>query len=432
MADVLADRDVAGAGTGRDGLAVAGWALLVTAGVVGGGALAARNPQLGTDAAPFHGHWQLLVRAGVVLPVAAAAALVRTGPRLAASMRWKALLLAAPAAAFTWSASLAVTVGGHGFTSPLANRHDYLAGVAAVNEPGAFLRTFTEALPSFPTHVKGHPPGLVLVFWLGDAIGLGAPVFAALLVVGVGASAVAAVLLAVRDVAGEDAARRAAPYLVLAPAAVWMATSGDAFHTGVGAWAVAATVAATSRARLGWAVGAGLAWAVALLSSYGLVLLATVAVAVAARRRRIDVLVVTGASTLLALAAVGIGTGFWWSAGLAATRRAYEAGIAADRPAAVFLWLNLAAVAVALGPAAAPALRRARGPVALVAGAAVAGLVLADLSLLSKGEVERIWLPWVPWVLVATAALPSLGRRRWLAAQATTAVALQLVLRTPW
>lgn len=270
------------------------------------------------------------------------------------------------------------------------------------------------------------------MLWLLQRLGLGAPVWAAFLMVSVGASAVAAVLLTVRRLADEQAARAAAPYLVLAPAAVWMATSGDAFFTGVGAWAVAATVLATTCAARRWSVLAGALWAVALLSSYGLVLLAPVAVGVAVSRRRPDVLAVTGATAVTMLVVVGTLTGFWWHEGLQATRELYLAGFAATRSATVFVWLNLAAVAIALGPVVVPAVRRARGPVAMLALGAVAGIVVADLSQLSKAEVERIWLPWIPWILVATAALPLAQRRRWLTLQAGTAVVVQLALRSPW
>lgn len=408
------------------------WGALVAAGVVIGGALTAGNPLMHTNAAPFHGRWELRVRPSALIPVIAAVVFVVWGPRVARSMRWRQLLLASSVAAFAWSLSLAVTVGGHGFVSPLTTRYEYLAGVQSIDGAAAFLRTFTSQLPSFPTHVKGHPPGLVMVLWALDSVGLNTPFLAATFVVAVGASGVAAVLLAVRSVCGEQMARRATPFLVVGPAAVWMATSGDAFFTGVGAWAVAATVLATEHPSRRWAVLAGLTWTAALLSSYGLVLLAPVAMGVAWWRRRLDVLVVTGSTAIAVLGVVGITTGFWWPAGLAATRRAYESGFAAQRSAAVFVWLNLAAVAVAAGPAVGAALARARGPLALLAGGAVVGLALADLSLLSKAEVERIWLPWVPWLLVATAALPVVRQRRWLAAQAVTAVTVQLVLRSPW
>jgi hypothetical protein len=413
-----------------DRRAVGAWAAVVAVGIIGGGWLTARHPAFHTDAAPFHGHWALDVRAAALVPVLVAVAVVAGGRRAAGGLRWRRLVLATPAAAFAWAVALSTSGGGHGFAQPILERGGYLEGVHLVD--GDFLRTFTSAWPSFPTHVKGHPPGLVVLLGLLDRIGLGGPTWAAVLVVAVGATAAAAVLLAVRDVADEATARRIAPFLVVVPGAVWMATSGDALFTGVAAWAVVATIRATRRGPAA-AAGAGLLWAAALLLSYGLVLLAPVAVGVAWWRRRLDVLAVTAAATVGALVAVGLGTGFWWPAGLAATRAAYHAGYAAHRSATAFLWLDVCAVAAALGPAVAPALRRLRfDGVGLLAGGAVVGLVVADLSLLSKAEVERIWLPWVPWALVATATLPVARHRAWLAAQAATGIALQLALRSTW
>jgi hypothetical protein len=412
----------------RDRSAVAAWAAVAAVGIVVGGALCARHFAFHTNAAPFHGYWELDLNGGALLPIAFAAVVVAIGPAIADRLAWRGLLAAAAAGALGWSVALAVTVGGHGLTAPLAGSDEYLAGVRLVD--GHFLRAFTDALVRYPVHVKGHPPGFVLILWALDRIGLGGPGWAAILIVVAAASAVPAVLLTVRATAGETAARRLAPFLVLTPAAVWMATSGDAFFTGAGAWAVWATVAATRRRH---AVVAGLLWAGVLLLSYGLVLLAPVAVGVVWWRRRFDILLLTGLVSVAALLAVGVGTGFWWPAGLAATRRAYLGGYAPGRAAWVFVWLNLGALAIALGPAVVPALRRLRAtPPSLLVGGALVGLAVADLSLLAKGEVERIWLPWTPWVLVATVALPLVARRRWLAAQAATGIAVQLALRSPW
>lgn len=403
------------------------WVALATLGVVGGGALAAGNGRLHVDAAPFHARWELALEPTVLLPLALAVVVVAVGPLAARRLTWRQLLLATTVASFGWAATLA-TVGSPGFVKPMTWNTQYLAGVPLVD--GDFLRTFAEALPGYPTHVKSHPPGLVLVLWAFDAVGLGGPRWGALLVVGVGATAAAAVLVALREVVGERRARRAAPFLVLVPGAVWMGTSGDAFFTGVGAWAVAVTVLATSR-RWWWSAAAGALWFAALMLSYGLVLLAGPAVAVAMARRRFDVLVTTGLVTVAVLALLGAISGFWWPEGMAATRRAYWAGWAAGRSWWVFIWLNLCAFAFAAGPAAGTALRHLRraGPAALLAGGALAGILLADLSLLSKGEVERIWLPWVPWLLAATVVLRG---RRILALQAATGIGLQLAVRATW
>lgn len=416
-----------------DRRALAAWAAVTAIGVVLGGAFTAGHPEVSTDASPFHGKWQLMLGSRAVLATTCGLLFVVVGPKLADRLRWRQVVVTMSAAAFGWAVALAVTVGAGGLTDPLATRHEYLAGLRFVDGPGAFLRGFTEALRQYPVHVKGHPPGLVLVLWLVDRIGLGGAGWASILVLAVGASSVAAVLVTVREVADEASARRVAPFLVLTPAAVWLATSGDAFFTGLGAWAVCLTVVATGRRRRSLEITAGVLWAAALLSSYGLVLLAPVAVAVAWWRRRADVLIVTAAVAMVLLVALDAITGFWWLDGLLETRRTYLAGIASKRPASVFLWLNLCALALALGPAVGPGIARLRavGPT-LLAGGAVAGLALADLSLMSKGEVERIWLPWMPWVLVATVALPVASRRRWLLAQASTGLALQLALRSPW
>ena len=59
-------------------------------------------------------------------------------------------------------------------------------------------------------------------------------------------------------------------------------------------------------------------------------------------------------------------------------------------------------------------------------------MVLADVSGMSKGEVERIWLPFVPFLSVAAAGLSGRSIRWWLAAQALAAIALQIGLESPW
>jgi hypothetical protein len=51
---------------------------------------------------------------------------------------------------------------------------------------------------------------------------------------------------------------------------------------------------------------------------------------------------------------------------------------------------------------------------------------------MSKGEVERIWLPFVHWLLLSTALLPERWRQSGLALQVGVALALQHLLYTSW
>jgi hypothetical protein len=59
-------------------------------------------------------------------------------------------------------------------------------------------------------------------------------------------------------------------------------------------------------------------------------------------------------------------------------------------------------------------------------------VVAADLSQMSRAEVERIWLPFVPWLLVGCALLPESWRRRGLVVQVVVALLVQHLLATGW
>ena len=59
-------------------------------------------------------------------------------------------------------------------------------------------------------------------------------------------------------------------------------------------------------------------------------------------------------------------------------------------------------------------------------------MIVAEATGLSKGEVERIWLPFVPWLAVAAAAIPFRWQRAALAAQLGTGLLLAAVFISPW
>jgi hypothetical protein len=372
--------------------------------------------------------WALPAAAVAVLGVAGAGRLSRL-----ASWRW--LLAATFGLAAAWAVGLALADGPAALARPLMAGQEPLAAVPLVGDPLEFLRTFTDRIARYPVHVEGHPPGTVIALWALERIGLGAPVVVAALAIGLASSAAPAALLAVRELTGEATARRAAPFLALAPFAVWVATSLDAAYLGIGAWAVTLVVLASgrtgNRARAVGALGGALL-GMGLLLSYGLALLALVPAAVARHRRRPDVLAWAALGGAVPLAAAAL-AGFWWPDGLAATGERYALGIARLRPYGYFLVANLAALAIALGPAVAPALARLRDRrLWLPAGAGIAAIAIADLSGLSKGEVERIWLPFMPWVLVATAAFGSTEGRGWLAGQAALGLTIQIGWRSLW
>jgi methylthioxylose transferase len=136
---------------------------------------------------------------------------------------------------------------------------------------------------------------------------------------------------------------------------------------------------------------------------------------------------------LLVLAFVA---GFDYVEGLRRTREAYFDGVAATRPYSYAIVANLAALAIALGPAIAVAITRVKGRLAWLVGAAFLAVVLADLSGMSKLEVERIWLPFAFWLLPAAAALAyrrsATTTRIWLALQMGFALLVQSTVRTGW
>ncbi len=71
-------------------------------------------------------------------------------------------------------------------------------------------------------------------------------------------------------------------------------------------------------------------------------------------------------------------------------------------------------------------------PIVWLCLCASACIVAADLSGMSKAEVERIWLPFVPWLLLGCSLLPLRWRRLGLAGQVVFALVLQHLLFTGW
>lgn len=408
--------------------ALVAWLLLVAASL-GWGRVAVVGRGLAVNAAPLVGRWRWEPHLLLAVPAAVAVVVVALGPRVAARAPWPLVPPLTAAVAALWAVSLAASDGWGQVTEPLTTRHEYEPFAATIGDAGRFLRDYVAELPGRPIHVQGHPPGATLAPWLLDVVGLGgAGWFAALAIAGWGV-AVAAALVAARTVAGELAARRAAPALALLPAALWAGTSADALFAAVVVSGIALAVMPSPRAALAGGVVLGLG----LLLTYGAVLALGVPLAVHGLARRPWLAAGALAGVAAVLIVVAITSGFWWLDGLEATRLAYADGVAADRPDAYFaLAGNPGALALAAGPAVAAglhaAVRRWRAPSARLPLLGLLVVVAANASLLSKGEVERIWLPFVP--LLALAAPGS--RRGWLIVQAALALLLQTWLQSKW
>jgi hypothetical protein len=404
-----------------------------------GNRLAARGVRLGLEFPPLFGRLDPRLTWRVLPAVAVAVLVVALTPRLTTNLSWRGLLAASWLGAGTWAVALAFTGGWDALASPVLSRHDALAVLPQIGGISEFLANFTDRIASYPVHVQGHPPGLVVLLAALDRVGLAAPGVIAGLYIASGAAVAPAVAVAARSVAGEDRARAAIPFLVLAPYAVWIATSADALYAGVAAWGVTLIISA-SAGRWWQAGGGGLLFGLALFLTYGAAGLVLLPVTVLLLRRSVWPLLWAAAGAGLVTAGFAL-AGFWWFDGLAATHERYYAGLGGLRPYGYFVVANLAALAVAAGPAAfagmsSPDARRSLGTrpslgwLVLAAALAVAA---ADLSGLSKGEVERIWLLFTPWLVAAAAFISNSGLRRWwLAAGALLALAVQILVVTPW
>ncbi|MGY5122453.1 hypothetical protein ACWC2H_42610 [Streptomyces sp. 900105755] len=436
-----------------DLLAVLAAALLVLVAVLVGRHLQDTYRVLFVHWPPLFADWDPHVGPGTPAAVLVAGAVVAYGPNLAVRLPWRGLLGAAWGACLAWTWSLALVDGWQrGVAGRLTSPNEYLTVVSRFHDIPATLRDFTHHIVSgtpapWPAHIAGHPPAATLTFVLLDRVGLGGGGWAGAWCITVGSTACVAVLVAVRALADERLARRAAPFLVMAPAAVWVGASADGYFAAVAAWTVALLALAVTGRSVAWAAGAGLLYGLTCYLSYGLTLFALIgaAVLVLGRRR------VRARPVVLALLAAGAAVvplvftlaGFDWWQGYRLLVTRYYQGVGGTRPYGYWVWANLACTVVITGPATAAGLRRsgavlvhrrtapvAQRRLAFLVGAALLALLLADLSGMSKAETERIWLPFAMWLLPACAFLPR--PRAWLAAQALLGLLLNHLLFTGW
>ncbi|MGH3423810.1 MAG: hypothetical protein ACRDO8_03720 [Nocardioidaceae bacterium] len=394
---------------------------------------------------PLHAYWGPRITPTSVLPVLVAVSVLLLWPRVA-RLRWPAFLTALFAGTWLWTMSLAWVDGSYGIARVFARTGWYVDDARTVDSIPAMLSGYVGRIPySSPDHwhlhASGHPPGALLFFVLLDRLGLTDPYWIGVLVLTLGCTAVVAAALVLRTLGGESWARRAGPWWVLAPAAIWIGVSADAMFMAVAAWGLALlafSATATRRTRLvGCAVGAGLVLGYCVYLSYGLPLLGILALSVLWLARRWSPLPWAVGGALLVVAAFTLAGFAWWDAYPVLVER-YYAGLGGERQFGYWVWADLAAwtftVGLATWAAIPGALARlgARNVVATLGTAGLVSIGLASLSGMSKAEVERIWLPFTLWILALPALLPERWHRPLLVTQVVLAIVIQHLVITRW
>lgn len=422
---------------------------------------------------PIYADWDPRLGPGTAPAVLLAILGTLYAARAATTLRWRRLLLTSWVVGALWMLALA-TVDGGDIGHILGIYNEYLRTARGTPDLAATLQIYVDRIPFVPTtdwpaevaaplveqraielpydprsnwpaHLAGHPPGALTFFVVLVRLGLGSTFAAGLVVTLIAATTALAVMVTLRVLGAESIARTAAPFLVFGPAAIWQSVSADAMFAAVAAWGLAALALAATRpgirGMLAWSVPAGLLLGFTVMLSYGLVLLGILAVTVLALARNWRPLVPVA---VIAAGVVGVyaGFGFAWWEGLVVLRERYWDGVAHIRPGLYWTWANLAALTfcagllMPAGVAQALVRRREGDPQVRVAVAlslaATVTVAVADLSQMSRAEVERIWLPFVPWLLVSCALLPATWRRRGLVLQLVAALVTMHLLRTAW
>ena len=455
--------------SGRDAALVRAGLLLVVLAAGVGQVLNAAHVDMNLYFPPLFAHFGPHVGPGTipVLLLGAVGAMWANGVARRWRFRW--LLWAGLGTSYAWTALLALVDGWQaGWAGRLTTADEYLHDLPRIGSVGEFLRDFSRRIVDFQpgawtTHVSSHPPLATLVFWALDRVGLSGGGWAGTLVILVGASAPVAVALTLRALGAPLAARRALPFLVFLPGAVWVGVSADGLFAGAAAWSAALLsfgLSGRSRIRPLVALAGGLLFGAVLYLSYGLALFGIILLAVAAlavRRCR------RWPWPALIAALVGVGAvvvtfqqaGFSWLEGLAQLHIRYYQGVAARRPYAYFVWANLAVLVLSAGPLTVAALGRI-GPVvsgvrswggavstwattsaerlvpAVLGAATLLAVLAADITGLSKAETERIWLPFAFWLAATTSLLPRSTRRWGLPLQIAIAVVINHLTRGNW
>lgn len=416
-------------------------ALLAVVTVVAGLVIKATTGALGTPLPPFVFSWRPAVSPLVIVSVGVLAIGAAIAPRLVVSVRTP-LSCAATLYALTLLLGLSLNLartGTPGWWSvfargPRGSREaafEYLPGLPALRHGiGPYVGHFAQLVPSLPLHAAGNPPAPLVVL---RVLGVTSPEGLTALCIGVGALTAPLAYYLGRTLSGEQRGRTAGLLTTFTPSLLLFGvTSVDYAFAAMGVGVACLIARPGFHVRIAGALFAAAAslfsWLLLAIPAWGVVL----ALRRAGPRNALALAGMSAAAIIAANLTLALSTGYDPIATLRATDAVYRR-TTADRPYAYWALGSAVAWGVMLGP---PTVRLALRALADFdpAALALAAVVLTGAILgFTKGETERIWLPFTPLACVAAAAvLPRERLARTLAALAAQAVLVELLFNTIW
>lgn len=415
--------------------------LLAVGTVIAGLAIKAATGALGTPLPPFVISWQPAVSPLAIVSVSVAGCAIAVAPRLLITPR-RASAFMCTLYALSLILGLSVNLAHQGVrgwwsvfaTGPRGSKEagfEYLPGLPALRHGVvAYVGHFARLVPSLPLHAAGNPPAPLVAL---HVLGVGTPGALSALCIGVGSLTAPLTYQLGRTLSSEARGRTAALLTAFTPSLlVFGVTSADYAFAAMGVGVACLVTRHDAGARAGGALLAALA----SLFSWLLLAVPVWAIMLAWRRQGLRpalALAVLSAAAIIAVnLALALSTGYDPIATLRATDAVYRRTTAA-RPYAYWVFGSAVAWAMMLGlPTAWLALKA----VARFDSIAVAlGVIVIVASLLgfTKGETERIWLPFAPLACVAAAGLVPPGRfAHVLWGLAAQALAIELLFNTIW
>jgi hypothetical protein len=310
-------------------------------------------------------------------------------------------------------------------------RFEYLGSLRDLHGGVArYVGHFTALLPDLSTHVKGNPPGPLVVMHL---LGIDTPGRLTAACVGVGALCAPLAYALGRELDGEHRGRVAAALTIFSPSAVLFGvTSVDYAFAAVGmigAWLlVDRRTSARAVGCVAVAVGSFLSWVLLAIPVWAVLCVLARDGRGAAARTALSAFTAIVLLTLL----LHLAWGYDPLSILRALRPIYAHGVASRRPYWFWLFGSPAAYLAMLGaPIAWLAVRAAvsREPAAV---ALVVVILVSAVAGFTKAETERIWLPFVPLACVAAASVPMRRLAALLAFLGVQAIVVEILFNTVW